>query len=1337
MVKNKLQRGMFILRKLNKFLSIMLILTLLLPGFIFAEGAEGQDSSIEMNKTLLEKVTKEFKPVLDNMKVPIEDDLGEFFEDDDEVRIIVELESKPSIVYATERNASYEKLSTSTVNDIERKIDNEQQRVKADILSNKIDMEFIHSFNTAFNGFSGKVKFEDIPLIERLPSVKKVYIANEYERPEIKPDMNTSNDMIGSIPTWEAGFQGEGTVIAIIDTGIDPSHRDMILSEGTTPKLTKDLVEGKDLLGKYYTKKVPYGYNYYDLNDEIVDRGPDPSMHGMHVAGTAGANGDIENGGIKGVAPESQLLAMKVFSNDPIYATTFSDIYLVAIDESIKLGADVLNMSLGSTASFYIADSAEDIALRNATDNGIVCSVSAGNSAQIADGYWYPWKEHPDIGVVGSPGLNKDTIQVASIENTHQKVNYLTYEGENGPVQVPMAIAGNIDPTEVLSGPQEFVDGGSGDPSELPEDVEGKVVLAIRGGKLGPFVEKIEAAQAAGAAGIIVYNHEGGGEELINMATPDVQTIPAVFIGNRGGKALLELENKMVTFSDDTMSIPNPSANEMSDFTSWGTTPSLELKPEITAPGGKIYSTLNDDKYGTMSGTSMAAPHVAGGSGLVMQYIKQHDQHGSLSLSEQARLAKVFLMNTALPVYDPDAETFYSPRRQGAGLMNLNSAVTTPVRVVNKATGEAKVELKDFNETNFTMTFNAINHTDEAVSYDIDVKLLTDLIYPYEGEELNLLAAREMEFVLDGDTEITVPANGQKEFTITVDFGLDQQIYENMFVEGFVILNEKTDTHPSLSIPYVGFYGDWGAPKILDNMRFIDEEGTSYFESSGMILFDAEGGGWFYGTPHIYMNPGTEAGYEEGTGNITPYLSFMRNAEVVNYNILDKDGKLLRTVLSQEYMRKNYIDGGRRQPSRLILDALWDGTIKGEVVPDGDYFYEIAAKVHYPGAEIQSKKIPITIDTVGPEIMDLTYNNETGKLTWKSEDQGVGIAGFMFVINDELLEDEMIVEEEMESYEFDVSEYIDDIGEYEIMVISIDKLLNMNSETITYLGDNYDPYIFIMKPGLFDIYDTGEVLFEGYVANYHLLDKVIINEDVEADLEFIEHIDLGHPDDPDTLIYSGPAYKFTKTLTLEDGYQEIRIEAISKTGDTGSLIRRFYVDTTPPELEIEIKEIDHEASTAELEITMRDNLGYLRLMLWDSQIYEYDYPLVIVEPVEETITHTIDIEDENRFTFTLIDAAGNETVKEIVIGGEESEPMENLPANTVIVGDEAFDIRYLNSNGDAQRKLINWNNEGNEVYIKLSEERIVNIQGQIVSLDELPDELTYYDVDGNTTIYVK
>jgi len=139
-----------------------------------------------------------------------------------------------------------------------------------------------------------------------------------------------------------------------VDTGIDPDHKDMILSDESKGKLSKkdvaSFVDKNHLDGKYYTAKVPYGYNYYDKNSEIRDLGPDASMHGMHVGGTVGANGNDD--GIKGIAPETQLLALKVFGNDAAMPSTWGDIYIKAIDDAILLGADVINMSLGSTGEF-------------------------------------------------------------------------------------------------------------------------------------------------------------------------------------------------------------------------------------------------------------------------------------------------------------------------------------------------------------------------------------------------------------------------------------------------------------------------------------------------------------------------------------------------------------------------------------------------------------------------------------------------------------------------------------------------------------------------------------------------------------------------------------------------------------------------------------------------------------------------------------------------------------------------------------------------------------------------------------------------------------------------
>lgn len=1336
------------MKKLSKILSILLVITLVIPGLAFAVNDESvytvENQKIgEDEKALLESVYEKIKPYQEDRKLDI--DIEDYFEDDDEVRIIVELSSNPSIVYATESGKDYSEMSQKSINDIERKIENEQEAVKNKISTQNIKMEYINSFNTVFNGFSGKVKFEDIKLIERISGVKKVYIANEYERPIAEPNMNSSNDMIGSGSTWDIGYEGQGMVIAIIDTGIDPNHKDMVLSEETTPKLTKESVNAIDVPGKYFTDKVPYGYNYYDLNDEILDLGPDASEHGMHVAGTAGANGNPEENGVRGVAPEAQLLAMKVFSNDPIYSTTFSDIYIAAIEDAIKIGIDALNMSLGATASFYVPESAENIAITNAVNHGIVCAVSAGNSAQMTDGwtetyYGYPWKENPDIGVVGSPGLSKDTIQVASIENTNMMTPYLFFEGvevkealpansvivedkaydirylnsnpdaqahlieaysstkaiyiklndnvivdikgaqvdknvlpkvvtyydEKGNIserspfgesgtpgsnKIPMTVASNVEPAKVLNGMVEFVDCGIGSPDVFEEvEVEGKVAVIIRGGLT--FVEKVTNAENAGAVGVIIYNHEDGGEELINMAYPPEGKIPAVFIGHNGGKALLALEEKFVEFSDEVMQVPNANAGKMSSFSSWGTTPSLDLKPEITAPGGQIYSTLQNNKYGMMSGTSMASPHVAGGSALVMQYIKQHPIYKTYSLEEQARLAKVLLMNTAELVLDPYGEEGepISPRLQGAGLMSLNSAVSTPVRVVNKDTNEAKVELRDFEESNFEMTLKAINDSDKDVTYNVNVDVMTDYIYPISPDvELNLLGARWLAADIEGPETITVPANGCKEFTVKVDFSKDEEKYRNMFVEGFVTLTEATDTHPTLNVPYVGFYGKWDEPAILDGMYLIDEEGKSYFEASGMIYANLFGDAYYY--DEVNMSPGTLAGMLFGTGNVIPYLSFMRNAEKVKYNILDKDGNLLRTMYSEDYVYKNYINGGRRGPGRLVFNAAWYGDVNGEVLSDGNYFYEIAAKIHYNDAEWQSKKIPVCIDTTPPEIDKVEYNSETGKLTWEAKDDGSGLLGFLIDINGEGLDDVIMVEEDVNNYEFDLAPYISEDGEYEISVTAIDKAMNMNTGFTTLATDEVIPYIYIMEPELLSVYDTNEIMFKGYVVKNNDLEYVKVNGE-EAETVYEEEIEILHPEDPSTVLYRGPGYTFEKTLTLEEGIHQISVEAKSVHGTISSLVRRFYIDTNAPEMTIVEKDREKDSPTAELEINMKDFFPYFKLYQGDNEIYSYDGITreVVLPNGDETITITVNLEEgENVFVFTLVDIAGHETQEEITI----------------------------------------------------------------------------------------
>lgn len=120
------------MKRFSQILSILLVLALILPGFTFAEQPNNLS---DQEKILYQKVAEKFKSNSQE-KLDLEKYDG-IFNKDDEVRIIVELESEPSIVYATERNMRYQEMSRNTIDKIERAIEVEQRNVKNAILSKK------------------------------------------------------------------------------------------------------------------------------------------------------------------------------------------------------------------------------------------------------------------------------------------------------------------------------------------------------------------------------------------------------------------------------------------------------------------------------------------------------------------------------------------------------------------------------------------------------------------------------------------------------------------------------------------------------------------------------------------------------------------------------------------------------------------------------------------------------------------------------------------------------------------------------------------------------------------------------------------------------------------------------------------------------------------------------------------------------------------------------------------------------------------------------------------------------------------------------------------------
>lgn len=191
---------------------------------------------------------------------------------------------------------------------------------------------------------------------------------------------------------WAEGYQSQGMVVAVIDSGVQ-AHADLRLSDDSTATITKADAEAqiaKKGYGTYINSKIPFAYDY--SNNDSINTGTtvSGSTHGEHVAGIIAANGTTADGAtgdedatvyVKGVAPEAQILAMQVIDEFPDENT--NDISR-AIHDAVDLGANAIQMSLGIGVAEQDLTDEEQAAVKYATDHGVFVSISASNNANAA-----------------------------------------------------------------------------------------------------------------------------------------------------------------------------------------------------------------------------------------------------------------------------------------------------------------------------------------------------------------------------------------------------------------------------------------------------------------------------------------------------------------------------------------------------------------------------------------------------------------------------------------------------------------------------------------------------------------------------------------------------------------------------------------------------------------------------------------------------------------------------------------------------------------------------------------------------------------------------------------
>ena len=655
----------------------------------------------------------------------------------------------------------------------------------------------------AANIISANVKYGQIAAIEAVPGVKSVVLEAIFE-PDVvakdetaKPNMATSSAQIGSGAAWAAGYTGAGSRIAIIDTGADVNHQsfdpaafEYSLAERARSigMSTEDYMAGLELLDAqeiaavaeqlnvaidagqtYVNSKVAYGYNYVDKDYDIIHMNDSKGEHGSHVAGIAAANAFVSDGNgsfvpalesvfTQGVAPDAQLLIMKVFGKN---GGALESDYMAAIEDAIILGADSVNLSLGGgyPGSSKCPTPEYQAIMEQISNSGTVVSMSAGNSGTWVEQAYnggHLYADDVSLQTDGSPGSYTNAMAVASVDNDGVTGAYV---GVGGKAFIYSETQYSNEPFATLAGEQEYVyiDGYGSDTdwAAVGEALVGKIALCIRGGGISFYV-KAEEAVKAGAIGTFICNNTDG---VLNMNLADYSmTAPVAALTMADAAAIKAAstpvtgENGEILYYTGTMSVSagmstvqmNSPYYTMSKFSSWGVPGSLELKPELAAPGGSIYSVYGEipggggyDQYVYMSGTSMAAPQIAGMAALVAQYIRERGLEEQTGLSAR-HLSQSLLMSTAVPMLDGNSGVYYPVLQQGAGLANVGAAVGADSYILmdenanaGAADGKVKAELGDDPERTgvYEFSFDLNNLTDAQKAFELSAAFFTQDVF--------------------------------------------------------------------------------------------------------------------------------------------------------------------------------------------------------------------------------------------------------------------------------------------------------------------------------------------------------------------------------------------------------------------------------------------------------------------------------------------------------------------------------------------------------------------------------------------------------------------------------
>ncbi len=684
----------------------------------------------------------------------------------DTIMAILKLKS-PALL----ENSSRKNGKTEVDQDLLKKILGEQETAIAELKAISADVQVLFRYKFVLNAvvvLAAKADFEKLQKVGFIATFEEVTsfarpTAVDLEAPvALSITERNSLKFIGAEKLNLMGITGKGMKVGILDTGIDYTHA-MFGGVGTAEAF-KAIDPAKEATG-YPSAKVVGGIDlvgttYDSASPAFSFRIPKPDMnpldeggHGTHVAGTVAGHGDGVDS-YNGMAPDALLYGVKVFGAEG----STSDMIVIAGlefsadpngDNDLGDQLDVVNLSLGSSYGNPKILYAE--ALKNLVRGGTVAVISAGNSG-------------PKDYIVGSPGTATEALSVAaSIDDGDQNWKFdsseITVNGETIAVEAVEAVT--TKPIKDANVEGKLVHIGLANEELTAEQiaaVKGNVALVDRG--VVTFNVKVKRAAEAGAIGVVLANHSPGAP--FRMGTSDPFEIPAIMIslevGQKVKAAMAEGFEARIKFQG-VIKIEKPELiDQLTDFSSKGPR-SIDgyLKPEISAPGNNVISAAmgKGAEVVQMSGTSMAAPHMAGVMALVKQAMV--DKGNDLSALE----LKNIVMGASKTIGDSAGR--YAVSRQGAGRVQADVAAaaqlvaSTPsvsfgeVTIESRKSLRSKFSLKNISgqdlaltvsfEGNEFMTMNSVS----ALAIKKGESAELNLVFNLDSSKMGEFFVREMD----------------------------------------------------------------------------------------------------------------------------------------------------------------------------------------------------------------------------------------------------------------------------------------------------------------------------------------------------------------------------------------------------------------------------------------------------------------------------------------------------------------------------------------------------------------------------------------------------------------